>query len=124
MKLQAASWPRDEKRETGLILTDRENGRIQVKTLGDLPDLLRKNDLLILNDAATLPASLFGKTEGGDSLELRLLSEVRDGEWRTILFGAGDWRERTEDRAPPPELSPGEDPAFGPTLKGKVKKVP
>src|SRR4029453_17041530 len=57
MALQAAAWPRNEKKEAALLVVERENGSIEAKTLAELPLLLKEGDLLILNDAATLPAS-------------------------------------------------------------------
>ena len=123
MALQVASWPPDEKLTAGLIHVEKEDGRLAVKTLRDLPGLLREGDLLVLNDAATLPASLRGTTGGGDSVELRLLSEIQDGTWRAVLFGAGDWRDRTEDRGPPPRLVPGDVLRFAPSFRATVSQV-
>ena len=76
-----------------------------------LPELLDAGDLLVVNDAATLPASLEGHDDAGRALEARLVSAADgpadDGErfW-AVLFGAGDWRQRTEDR-PAPARAPG-----------------
>jgi S-adenosylmethionine:tRNA ribosyltransferase-isomerase len=88
-----------------------------------LPVLLAPGDLLVVNDAATLPASLRGTDEAGRPVEARLLA-ARGG-WRVeagsppptrfvaVLFGAGDWHTRTEDRPPPPELAEGARLRFG-----------
>jgi S-adenosylmethionine:tRNA ribosyltransferase-isomerase len=78
-----------------------------------LPELLRAGDLLVVNDAATLPASLRGHDAAGHPVEARLVA-AGDGErfW-AVLFGAGDWRARTEDRPPPPELAVGARVSFG-----------
>ena len=93
-----------------------------------LPELLAPGDLLVVNDAATLPASLRGTDENGRPIEVRLIA-ARGG-WRAdggapsqlrfsplrfaaVLFGAGDWHTRTEDRPPPPELAEGERLRFG-----------
>jgi len=93
--------------------------------IGDLRDLLREGDLLVVNDAATLPASLRGVTGSGVPVEVRLAGGGADcggdgdgdggGDdcWRAALFGAGDWRQRTEDRPPPPALGIGEELRFG-----------
>jgi S-adenosylmethionine:tRNA ribosyltransferase-isomerase len=70
---------------------------------------LRAPDLLVVNDAATLPACLPGRSARGDPLELRLLGVPPDEQrWRGVLFGAGDYRIKTEDRPPPPELAVGD----------------
>jgi S-adenosylmethionine:tRNA ribosyltransferase-isomerase len=102
-----ASWPPDDPGTTRLLEIDPVANRLADRRIGELPTLLRKGDLLVVNDAATLPASLRGVTERGVPIELRLAGERSDQSWRAVLFGAGDWRTRTEDRPPPPVLEPG-----------------
>ena len=78
-----------------------------------LADFLDAGDLLVVNDAATLPASLAGVDIHGRAVEARLIA-ARDGErFAAVLFGAGDWRQRTEDRPPPPALPVGAGLRFG-----------
>ena len=78
--------------------------------LAALPTLFRPGDLLVVNDAATLPASL--RSTSVDA-EIRLLARDDDDTFRAVLFGPGDFRTKTEERAPPPNLSPGSVLAFG-----------
>jgi S-adenosylmethionine:tRNA ribosyltransferase-isomerase len=105
-----------------------------------LPELLAPGDLLVVNDAATLPASLRGTDEAGRAIEARLIaarggslrSTVEPSEGSTppatgsnersslsptrfaaVLFGAGDWHTRTEDRPAPPDLADGARLRFG-----------
>ena len=59
-------------------------------------------DLLVVNDAATLPASLVG-----DGIELRLLGTTDDRTWTAGLLGPGDFHLRTEDRPLPPRCPVG-----------------
>ena len=108
----AATRPRPRAEER-LLHLDPRGGRFRDGRLADLPDLLRRNDLMVLNDAATIPASLAGRTASGQSVEVRLLADVSPGRWRAVLFGEGDWRTRTEDRPPPPRLRPGDVVCFG-----------
>jgi S-adenosylmethionine:tRNA ribosyltransferase-isomerase len=98
----AATWPRDEPRAERLLVVRLPSGRLEDTTVGALPSLLAPGDLVVVNDAATLPASLAGRTDDGTPVEARLVAEVTDGEWSAVLFGAGDWHTRTEDRPPPP----------------------
>lgn len=76
----------------------------------ELPELLQPGDLLVLNDAATLPASLPVRL-GAQSLELRLVGPPEAG-W-AILFGPGSWRQPTEERPPPPIVAVGESLQLG-----------
>ncbi len=65
-------------------------------------------DLLVVNDAATLPASLAGRTAHGEAIELRLAGPLGpDGTATGVLFGDGTWRTRTEERAPAPPVGRG-----------------
>ncbi|HEX5053599.1 MAG TPA: S-adenosylmethionine:tRNA ribosyltransferase-isomerase [Planctomycetota bacterium] len=82
-------------------------------TLADLPQLLRPGDLLVCNDAATLPASLRAVTGRGEAVELRLCGQTGEHDHLAVVFGAGDWRDRTEDRAPPPRLRIGDQLSVG-----------
>jgi len=87
--------------------------------LAALPSLLRAGDLVVLNDAATLPASL--RTTNHDA-EIRLLSHEPDGTFHAVAFGAGDFRTRTEDRPAPPRFTPGSELLFG-ELRARVVAV-
>ena len=123
MSLPAAPWPREEKLKNRLIRVDRKTGEVEGHEIADLPRLLVPGDLLVLNDAATLPARLFGQTEGGTPLELRLVSEIQQGRWRALVFGEGDWRQRTEDRPAAPLLRPEDNLRFRGALQAKVIKI-
>jgi S-adenosylmethionine:tRNA ribosyltransferase-isomerase len=76
----------------------------------DLPSLLRPGDLVVVNDAATLPASL--PLEDVDA-EIRLLTHETDGTFRAVVFGAGDYRTKTEERPQPPLFATGRVLSFG-----------
>ncbi len=90
--------------------------------------LLRPGDLVIANDAATLPASLHGRhLPSGEPIEVRLagrrsLAADDVAEFAAIVFGAGDFRTRTEDRTPPPSLAPGDRLVLGP-LAATVERL-
>jgi S-adenosylmethionine:tRNA ribosyltransferase-isomerase len=75
---------------------------------GLLPRLLRAGDLVVVNDAATLPGALPAVAADGSPFELRLSGPVEAGRLSGVAFGPGDHRTRTEDRAPPPRLEPGD----------------
>ena len=121
----AGTYParRDDVR---LLMVDPETGAFAETRTTALPQLLRPADLLVVNDAATLPASLCGHDEHGQPIELRLLSAIdpdtrqaASGHFWAALLGAGDWRQRTEDRPAPPALRPGDRVWFG-GLGGRI----
>ena len=102
-----------------LLHVDPRRGTLADTRIDALPELLHPGDLLVVNDAATLPASLRG-TVRAEPIELRLAGEEPDGTWRAVAFGAGDWRTPTESRPPPPDLAAGDALDLGPGLHARV----
>jgi S-adenosylmethionine:tRNA ribosyltransferase-isomerase len=106
-----------------LVLT--ASAQLRHAPRASLTDFLRPGDLVVANDAMTLPASLHGvHLATGAPIELRLagLQAPAGGDLRksiAVVFGAGDFRTRTEDRLAPPPLSAGDRLAFG-SLRARV----
>ena len=105
-------------REARLLVIDRD-GVMQHVPRAQWVDCLRPGDLVVANDAATLPASLHGvHLASGGPIEVRLTGraslEPEDLRFAAVIFGAGDWRTRTEERPLPPPLALGERLALGP----------
>jgi S-adenosylmethionine:tRNA ribosyltransferase-isomerase len=98
-----------------------EDGSCTHTARSSLPHHLNRGDLVIANDAATLPASLHGlHLATGAPIEVRLAGRSsllrEDLQFTAVVFGAGNWRTRTEDRPPPPPLADGDRLAFGPLV--------
>jgi S-adenosylmethionine:tRNA ribosyltransferase-isomerase len=102
-----------------LLVID-ECGAISHRARADFPALIRRGDLVVANDAATLPASLAGvhvptrnavevRLAGRDSLRPRDVTR-----FTAVVFGAGDFRTPTEHRPAPPVLSAGDALRLGP----------
>jgi S-adenosylmethionine:tRNA ribosyltransferase-isomerase len=122
-----ADQPRQRPPHAKLLIVDAQ-GRTSHAPRSTLIDRLRPGDLVVANDAATLPASLDGvHTASGARIEVRLAARrslaTNDVRWfSAIVFGAGDFRTRTEDRAPPPLLVPGDRVMLGP-LRAVVQRL-
>ena len=114
-----APWPRDDALSERMLVVDPRARSLRGAQVGDLPRFLRRGDLLVVNDAATLPASLHG-TGRGEPIEIRLAGEGADGTWHAVAFGGGDWRTPTESRPPAPALAPGDALHLGPGLRARV----
>ena len=115
----AAAQPTQRPGDAKLLLID-ASGEFRHVHRGSFAEFLRAGDLVIANDAATLPASLSGiHLATGGPVEVRLagrrsLSVKDPHEFSAIVFGAGDFHARTEDRPAPPVLDPGDRLALGP----------
>jgi S-adenosylmethionine:tRNA ribosyltransferase-isomerase len=111
--------PSNERPFAKLLVADAE-GRVRHLPRAALASLFEPGDLVVANDAATLPASLRGMHEpSGDDIEVRLAgwTALRDPAcFIALVFGAGDHRLRTEERPPPPPLSPGDRLVLGPLV--------
>jgi S-adenosylmethionine:tRNA ribosyltransferase-isomerase len=112
-----ASEPTQRPPDAKLLVIDKY-GRISHVLRTSFDVFLRPGDLVVANDATALPASLRAvHSPTGCPVEVRLagrrsLDEVHD--FTAIVFGAGDFHSRTEDRTAPPCLKPGDRLALGP----------
>ena len=86
----------------------RDRARCAIATCATCRASSAPGDVVVVNDAATLPASFAGRTADGQELEVRLAGANEDGTWTAVLLGRGDWRQRTEDRPAPPALAVGD----------------
>lgn len=96
------------------------DGSLTEKPRAAMVSLLGCHDLVIANDAATLPASLHGvHLPTGAAIEVRLAGRSAPGfgdlrRCVAVVFGAGDFHTRTEERPLPPRLAAGDRLALGP----------
>lgn len=75
--------PRDASR---LLVYDRKADAITHAHFRDLPDFLRKGDLLVINNTRVIPARIFGTIEGKQTVfELLLLKRIDYTHWETIM---------------------------------------
>ena len=123
----AADRPVQRPPQAKLLVIDRR-GQITHAPRGRFVEFLRPGDLVVANDAATMPASLRGEhVPSGAAVEVRLAGrrslapdDVRV--FTAVVFGAGDYRTRTEDRPLPPPLNAGDRLALGP-LTATVERL-
>lgn len=77
---------------------------------------------MVVNDAATVPASIHGETVAGHPVELRLAAQLTSTNFQAIALGAGDWRTPTEHR-PQVQLERGDRIRFDEELSARVLAV-
>ena len=120
---KAVQRPMDAK----LLVVDSQRNLIHVPRAAFV-EFLRPNDVVIANDAATLPASLTGiHQQTGRRIEVRLagrpsLDPMDVKRFSAVVFGEGDFHMRTEDRPLPPPLKSGDMLLLGP-LRATVEEV-
>jgi S-adenosylmethionine:tRNA ribosyltransferase-isomerase len=110
---------RINRRFAKLLVADAD-GAISHLPRAALASLFQPGDLVVANDAATLPASLQGVHHPtGEPIEARLagwLSFRDPTRFVAVVFGAGDHRLLTEDRPSPPPLAAGDRLEFRPLI--------
>jgi S-adenosylmethionine:tRNA ribosyltransferase-isomerase len=117
--MRLASEPIQRPENARVLEVDRD-GAFHHTPRSRLAERLEPGDVLVANDAATIPASLHGvhaRTRG--LVEIRLAGrpslEPKDVyAFTAVAFGEGDHLTRTEHRAAPPPLSPGDLLLLGP----------
>jgi S-adenosylmethionine:tRNA ribosyltransferase-isomerase len=96
------------------------SGNVVHQRRADFPALVHSGDVVVANDAATLPASLPGiHVATGSPIELRLagrrsLRPQHIDRFTAVAFGAGDFRTPTESRPLPPTFRAGDLLQLGP----------
>ncbi len=83
-----AQEPAAERTAARLLAVTRDPRGLAHHTVAALPRLLRRGDLLVLNDARVIPARVHGRRPSGGRLELLLLGETTAGEWQALVRGA------------------------------------
>lgn len=77
-----ATHPAPRREESRLLVYDRATTRVEHRRFGDLPEFIRPDDLLVLNDSRVRPAAL--ATADG-KLEVLLLDETSPRHWVALV---------------------------------------
>lgn len=123
-----AQRPLDERDASRMLLVDRASGAWEDQSFRAFPDLLRGNELIVLNNARVLPARLFGRRAGvraqpightnpareeflQTAIEVLLVRQLEPGTWEAlvrpgrkvptgerIVFGDGEIEAHVEGR--------------------------
>jgi len=94
-----AQEPAAERDLSRLMVLDRKTGRREHRVFRDLPELLARGDLLVVNDTRVRPARLLGRKPTGGGVEVLLLDRTDAPapedradlaqEWRALVRGFG-----------------------------------
>jgi S-adenosylmethionine:tRNA ribosyltransferase-isomerase len=80
-----AQAPLPRRDASRLLVLDRATGALAHHSFGDLPELLRPGDLLVMNRSRVIPARLLGTRAGGGTAEVLLARRRPDGLWTALL---------------------------------------
>jgi S-adenosylmethionine:tRNA ribosyltransferase-isomerase len=125
---QIAQWPLESRDASRMLLLNRATGRWDDRHFRDFPELLRGNELIVLNNARVVPARLFGRRAGLHAtppgahnperheflqapIEVLLVRRLSDDTWEALVrpgrkiptgekitFGEGELEARVEGR--------------------------
>ncbi len=85
-----AQHPARRRDESRLLIVRRGSGKLEHRTFRDLPEILTRGDLLVLNDTKVLPARLVGTRDStGGKWECLFLSQTADGLWEVLAKTRG-----------------------------------
>jgi S-adenosylmethionine:tRNA ribosyltransferase-isomerase len=81
-----AQVPAARRDASRMMVLHRAGRRWEHRQFADLPEFLRRNDLLVLNNTRVIPARLFARKPGtGGRAEVLLVEAEADGAWRVLL---------------------------------------
>jgi S-adenosylmethionine:tRNA ribosyltransferase-isomerase len=84
-----AQRPADQRDGARLLDLERAGGRVQHRSVRDLPTLLEPGDLLVVNDTRVLPAKLAARRATGGRVDFLLLHPAADGAWTSLVRCGG-----------------------------------
>ena len=79
-----AQTPLERRDASRLLCLDKTSGAMEHRVFSELPELLRPDDCLVMNDSRVLPARLLGARETGGAAELLLLRDLGAGKWECL----------------------------------------
>lgn len=102
-----AQEPLSDRKGSRMLAVDRSEQRFSDRSFIDLPQMLRRGDVLVLNNTKVFPARLLGQSETGANIELFLVRSTEDDNWETLA-------------RPARRLHPGKRIHFGEKLTAEV----
>ncbi len=81
-----ALYPAEPRDSSRLLFLSKSDEKPEHRKFTDLPEYLRRGDLLILNNSRVFPARLYGrKRKSGGKVEIFLLENLDDGSWEALV---------------------------------------
>jgi S-adenosylmethionine:tRNA ribosyltransferase-isomerase len=80
-----AQKPLAERSDSRMLVVERAERKYFDREFSQFPEILRKGDLIVVNNTRVFPARLFGRSETGARIELFLIEETAKGTWKTLV---------------------------------------
>jgi S-adenosylmethionine:tRNA ribosyltransferase-isomerase len=80
-----AQEPLPERDGSRLLVLDRKSGETSHRAFRELPYLLARGDLLVVNRSRVIPARLLGRRASGGDAEVLLVRDRGDGRWEALV---------------------------------------
>jgi len=81
-----AQYPSERRELSRLLVLDRASGSVRHRLFADIVELIRPEDVLVVNETRVFPARLRGRREGGGAAEILLLHPAAgiEGVWMAL----------------------------------------
>jgi S-adenosylmethionine:tRNA ribosyltransferase-isomerase len=89
-----AQFPPEERGTTRLMALNRAGDILGHRRYAEIPDMIGKNDVVVLNETKVLQARVFAEVRrSGKRVEVLFLDEIADGKWTALIGRAKHVRE-------------------------------
>jgi len=82
-----AQYPLKEREKARLMVVFKDKGEIAEDVFENIDKYLKKGDILVLNNTKVIPARLNCKKETGGKIEILLLKNIDDYNWKVLAKG-------------------------------------
>ncbi len=79
-----AQNPLEKRENSRMLIVNRSRKKFEDEQFFNLPNFLKKDDVIVLNNTKVFPARLFGTSETGAKVELFLIRETENQTWETL----------------------------------------
>ncbi len=80
-----AQHPNPERSSSRMLWLDKQTGLVKHQTFSDIVDILRPDDILVVNKTRVIPARIYGHKFTGAQVEILLLNQLDDDRWQCLV---------------------------------------
>lgn len=83
-----AKFPPKERGSTNLLIVHRASGKLEGRKYSNIPQYIKKGDVIVLNQTKVEKRRTYFKTENGRHIEVLFLNKLGEKEWYCLIKGA------------------------------------